>query len=77
MIRMWQKIQILGFKKYFQAVIQGKRAKALIATSRDKNAKEAAIEYDGLLMLRGKEKEELIREHWIRSAAYLTKIKIF
>ncbi len=75
MVRTWKKIQVLGFKKYFQAVIQGKKAKALIATSKEKSSREAAIEYDGLLMLRGKEKESLIREHWDRSAKYLTKIK--
>ena len=33
------------------------------------------MEYDGLLMLRGKEKEALIREHFKRSAGYLTKIR--
>lgn len=74
-VRSFQKIKVLGFRKYFQAILEGKRAKAVIATSDEKRAQEATMEYDRLLFMRGREKEALIREHWPRTADYLTKIR--
>lgn len=73
-VRSFQKIQVLGWKKYFQAIAEGKKAKALIANAENVSNKNK-IEYDGLVMMRGREKKELILEHWPRSAGYLKKIK--
>jgi hypothetical protein len=73
-VRSFQKVQVLGWKKYFQAIAEGKKAKALIATA-ENVANKNKIEYDGLVMMRGKEKKELILEHWPRTAGYLKKIK--
>jgi len=73
-VRTFKKIQQLGFKRYAQAVIEGKRAKALIIQNKD-TKNDSLIEYDGLLMLRGREKKDLIDKHWPRTAGYIVKIK--
>lgn len=74
-VRSFVKIQTLGFKTYFKAIKEGKKAKALIANASEGKAKEAAIEYDGVLFMRGKAKEDLILEHWPRSQKYLLKMR--
>jgi len=74
-VRTFEKIRLLGAKKYFSIALQGKRAKAAIIASKEKRLKEFKIEYDGLLMLRGREKKALIDEHWPRTVKYLNKIK--
>ncbi len=74
-VRTFKKIGELGFKNYFKAVVEGKRAKAVIINTKKNISQEAQIEYDGLLMMRGKEKKDLIEKHWVRSAGYLKKIK--
>ncbi len=70
LVRTFYKIQTLGFKTYLQAKLQGKRAKAVIATT----AEVDSTNYDQFLLLRGKEKEDLIRSHWPRTEKYLTLI---
>ncbi|MBN1868956.1 MAG: hypothetical protein JW847_00035 [Candidatus Omnitrophica bacterium] len=74
-IRSFKKIQLIGFRKYLWLSIQGKRAKAEIINSGKVQSEDAKIEYDGMLMLRGREKQELIEKNWARTAAYLTKIR--
>jgi hypothetical protein len=74
-IRSIKKMKTLGLKEYARAVKEGKRAKAVISTSKDNVSDEDVIEYDGLLLMRGREKEALIRKHWERTTLYLTKIK--
>jgi len=75
-VRSWQKLRLLGFKHYTQIKKDGERAKGVIATSKDGVFPDnAVLEYDGLLFLRGKEKERLIRQQWQRTAKYIDKIK--
>ncbi len=74
-VRSFQKIALIGFRKYLSLAIQGKKAKAEIINSPTVKSEEAKIEFDGLLMLRGEEKKDLIDKHWVRTARYLTKIK--
>ena len=74
-VRSFKKIKTLGLKEYARTIKEGKRAKAVISTSIGKVSDEDVIEYDGLLMMRGREKERLIRKHWERTASYLTKIR--
>ena len=74
MVRTFKKMHTLGFWNYMKAAVQGKRAKALIANSKSVDAK-TTMEYDALVLMRGREKEELIRAHWPRTVKYLLKIK--
>lgn len=75
-VRTFKKISLLGWKTYFKAVLEGKRAKALIVNLDSQKVRESKIEYDGLLFLRGREEKELIDEHWQRTARYIKKIKV-
>ncbi len=61
--------------EYARTVREGKRAKAVISSSRDPRSVKASIEHDGLLLMRGRERETLIREHWGRTEKYLLKIR--
>jgi len=73
-VRSFQKMRHLGWKKYIQVAKEGKRAKAEIINSKDVSA-ETLIEYDGLLMMRGRARKAIIDQHWRRTTKYLTKIK--
>jgi hypothetical protein len=75
LIRTFQKIKVLGLKKYLTSVMTGKRAKAVIAVSDDLRDKIDPIEYDGYLFMRDREKQPLIRKHLARTERYLLKIK--
>ncbi len=74
-VRSIRKMNALGLGNYVRAVSEGKRAKALIANAAHEKALRSAIEYDGLLFMRGREREGLIREHWARTERYLLKIR--
>jgi hypothetical protein len=74
-IRTFRKMRTLGVGGYLKAVMEGKRAKAVIANGEQEAARQAAVEYDGLLFMRGHEKEGLIREQWPRTEKYLLKIR--
>lgn len=74
-IRSFRKMMVLGLDRYCEAALKGKRAKAVIATDNHARARQASIEYDGVLFMRGRVREELIREHWPRTAKYLTLIR--
>ena len=74
-VRSIRKMQVLGLGKYVQTVSSGARAKGVIASVNDQKAKTALMEYDGLLMMRGREREGLIRQHWARSAANLVQMR--
>lgn len=74
-VRSIQKINKLGIKNYVEVIKKGKRAKAAIINADKNQSDQAILEYDALLMLRGRERKELIDENWKRTALYLTKIK--
>jgi len=74
-VRSVRKMGTLGFKEYVRAVFQKKRAKAIIANLKAGVSDQVLTEYDGLLMMRGREREALIRRHWQRTEKYLLKIK--
>lgn len=73
-VRTFIKIKHLGLKRYLQKSAKGQRAKAVIAN--DPNiSDDVKMEYDGLLMLRGSERAEMITRQWQRTAKYILKIK--
>jgi len=74
-VRSLRKMQVLGLADYWKAQVSGQRAKAMIANGQDERAKKALIEYDGLLLLRGRGREDVIREHFVRTEKYLMKIR--
>jgi len=74
-VRTLQKIQVLGLKTYIKAKLDGKRAKAVIATSQEVTGKIDPIEYDGYLLMRGRERMEWIMKHWKLTEDYLVKIR--
>ena len=74
-IRLIDKIRILGFKNYVKAKIEGKRAKALIIAKEKEDKSINPIKYDGYLMIRGRDKLPYISEHFKRTEKYLNKIK--
>ena len=74
-VRTAQKIQALGLKNYIKAKLGGKRAKAAIVTSNDVTERIDPIEYDGYLLMRGREREAYIKKHWRRTEKYLLKIR--
>lgn len=69
-VRTFYKIKTLGLKTYLQTKLEGKRAKTVIANTQGIDS----TNYDQFLLLRGKEKEELIRKHWPRTEKYLALI---
>lgn len=74
-VRSVRKIQTIGFINYLKAGVQGKRAKAIIANSEKLKSDPNTMEYNGLLWLRGREKQEMIDENWPRTARYILKIR--
>lgn len=72
-VRTFKKMSALGFKRYMKIALQGKRAKAAIAESKSVE-QDKKIEYDGLLFMRGRVEQELIEQHWARTARYISKI---
>ncbi|OGW92446.1 MAG: hypothetical protein A3G33_03080 [Omnitrophica bacterium RIFCSPLOWO2_12_FULL_44_17] len=66
MVRTVLKIQKLGLKNYLKAKIEGKRAKAVIATGG-----EESIDQDGKIFLRGSLKAAEIKKHFPRTAKYI------
>ncbi len=65
-VRTFDKLRKLGFREYVQTVIRGKRAKAVIAMT-----KEDTINFDGRLFMRGKAKADEITEHFKRTGKYI------
>jgi len=74
-LRLIDKIRILGFKNYIKAKIEGKKAKALIVKKQAERRSLNLIEYDGYLMIRGRKKAPEIEEHFKRTEKYLNLIK--
>ena len=73
-IRLIDKVRILGFKNYIKAKLEGKRAKALIVERTEKDKEINPIKYDGYLMIRGRDKLPVIKEHFKRTEKYLNLI---
>ncbi len=65
-VRTLLQIQKLGFRRYVETLMKGKRAKAVIATTENET-----IEFDGKLFLRGGDKKEEIERHFKRTAHYI------
>jgi hypothetical protein len=65
-VRTVSQIQKIGIKRFVQAVAEGKKVKAVIATTENET-----IEFDGKLFLRGGEKQKEIREHFERTGKYI------
>ena len=74
-IRTARKIEVLGLKNYIKVKLQGKRAKAVIVNSLEAGRKIDTIEYDGYLLMRGREKKDDIERHWKLTAKYLLKVR--
>ncbi|MBN1353548.1 MAG: hypothetical protein JW994_02620 [Candidatus Omnitrophica bacterium] len=74
-VRLFDKIRILGLKGYITAKMNHKRAKALIVTGRGKSEVTDTIVYDGYLMIRGRDKLPDIMKHFKRTEKYLNLIK--
>ena len=74
-VRAYKKLRILGFKKYTQIAREGKRAKGEIAILEGVTDENIIVEYDGMLMMRGKERRALINKQWKRiTAKYISKM---
>lgn len=74
-VRLFDKIRILGLRGYITAKLQGKRAKALIVAKQAEEMSKNPVEYDGYLMTRGRDKLPVIKEHFKRSEKYLNMIR--
>ncbi|MCX5686933.1 MAG: hypothetical protein NTW09_05720 [Candidatus Omnitrophica bacterium] len=73
-VRLFDKIRILGLRGYIRAKLEGKRAKALIVAKKGEMAKDP-IEYDGYLMIRGRDKLPQVKVHFKRCEKYLNMIR--
>ncbi len=73
-VRLIGKIRILGLKNYIKAKIEGKSSKALIVSGKPEAEKFKSIEYDGHLMIRGRDRLPEISEHFKRTEKYLNLI---
>ena len=73
-VRPFKKLQLLGLKRYLAAAAIGERAKSVIINSPDEFPDDVVMEYDGLLLMRGRSRKGLIDKHWERTARYLKKI---
>lgn len=74
-VRTFKKLRLLGLGGYLKAKAEGKRAKAVIIQSTDKFSDDVIMEYDPLLLMRGRGRKELIDKHWKRTIKYLLKIR--
>ncbi|MBF0385884.1 MAG: hypothetical protein HQL27_08445 [Candidatus Omnitrophica bacterium] len=74
-VRSFRKIQSIGLREYVDAIRTGKKVKALIANSQMNLPEDKYLEYDGVLMMRGREKKDLIDKQFLRTAGYILKIK--
>ena len=73
-VRLIDKIRILGLKTYIKAKLEGKRAKSLIVAKVAEKKKLNPIEYDGYLMIRGRDRLPEITKHFKRTEKYLNLI---
>ncbi len=74
-VRSFKKMKHLGLKNYSQAIKEKKRAKAAIINSGENISDETVLEYDGLLMMRGRDKKDLIDKQFVRTAKYILSIR--
>jgi len=74
-VRTFKKMNALGIKEYIKVCREGRRAKAAIIQADYIKDENLLTEYDGLLLLRGRKRKELIDKHWIRTAKYIIKIR--
>jgi len=74
-VRLFDKIRILGFGPYIKAKLEGKKAKSLIVAKQADEISRNLIQYDGYLMIRGRDKLALIAEHFKRSEKYLNMLR--
>ncbi|MEW5895966.1 MAG: hypothetical protein AB1650_09480 [Candidatus Omnitrophota bacterium] len=74
-VRTYRKLKLLGFKQYLSSALSGERAKSVITHMSQKVSDDELMEYDGLLMMRGRERKELIDKQWKRTTKYLIKIR--
>lgn len=75
-VRTYQKIRILGLRRYLQAKLRGERAKGVIANLRGQ-ARQVVdpLHYDQLLMIRDRSNLPEIRKHWQRTGRYILLLK--
>ena len=74
-VRSVRKIQVLGFLNYMKIAAEGKRAKAEIANLDNIKSKALIVEYDQMVLLRGRQRKEFIDWAWDHSTKkYLKKI---
>jgi len=74
-VRLIDKIRILGLRTYIKAKMEGKRAKSLIVAKQAREKELNPIQYDGYLMIRGRDRLPLIRKHFKRNEKYLNLIR--
>ncbi|MGB2706121.1 MAG: SGNH/GDSL hydrolase family protein [Candidatus Omnitrophota bacterium] len=74
-IRLIDKIRILGLKNYIKAKMEGKRSKVLIVTKKPEEGKFKSIKYDVHFMIRGRDRLPQITEHFKRTEKYLNLLK--
>jgi len=74
-VRLIDKIRILGLKNYIKAKMEGKRAKSLIVQKKTEEMARNPIKYDSYLMIRGRDKVPVIKEHFKRTEKYLDLIR--
>ncbi|MBP9853789.1 MAG: SGNH/GDSL hydrolase family protein [Candidatus Omnitrophica bacterium] len=75
-LRAFEKKQLLGRDKYTHITDKKMRVKGYIANTPDGTYPDDVIlQYDGLLFMRGKLRERLIRKQFERTAKYLDQIK--
>ena len=74
-VRLIEKIRILGFRNYIKAKMEGKRAKALIVEKQAEDKRINPIKYDGYLMIRGGDRLDEIKKHLKRTEKYLTLLR--
>lgn len=71
-VRSFHKLQQVGLKTYIQAKKEGKRIKSVIAAQ--ESSRRETIEFDGMMLLRGRKQKEQIDKHWTRTTKYLDQI---
>ena len=75
-LRLFNKISLLGFKGYIKIKRQGMHAKGAIAISEDIASEEVILRHDNLIFLRGRERQKLIEKYWKKcTAQHLMRIK--
>lgn len=74
-VRTYNKMTELGLKTYIDNKLHGKKKTKAVIINSESTPNEIVMKHDGLIMMRGQKRKDLIMKHWDLSEKYLLKSK--